>query len=175
MKILVGSDIHSNFIYAGYFVERINGEMPDKVVLLGDLMNYSDKNEMEKIFSKAQTDTIYSVEGNCDRYVSNFGKIRFCGENIVENLGKRTVFFTHGHIYNKYRLPSVLKEGDIICYGHTHVYAISEEEGINVANIGSIGKPRNGMRNSFAIIKDDRIEVRDVEYGDLLIEKILKD
>ena len=38
MKILVASDIHGSAYYMEKLSERIEAEVPDKIVLLGDLL-----------------------------------------------------------------------------------------------------------------------------------------
>ncbi|MFA6866563.1 MAG: YfcE family phosphodiesterase [Clostridia bacterium] len=167
MKILVGSDIHSNLIYANYFVERIKQYKPDKVILLGDLMDFADKDSIKKIFNKVKID-ILCVEGNCDRYTANFGNIKFMGSYIIEKIGNRQIFFTHGHIYNKNNIPSILKEGDVFVYGHLHVNGITNENGLIFANAGSIGKPRENSGHSFIIIDENSLEIREVEYDDII-------
>lgn len=54
---------------------------------------------------------------------------------------------------------------DIVCVGHTHMQFKLEVEGVTVVNPGSVGLPRDGdPRAAFAIIEDDRIELRRVPY-----------
>jgi len=54
---------------------------------------------------------------------------------------------------------------DIVCVGHTHKPFHLLAEGVVVLNPGSVGQPRDGdPRASYAIIEDDRIELKRVAY-----------
>jgi len=62
-------------------------------------------------------------------------------------------------------------EADIICCGHTHQPYVLEVKGKLIINPGSVGQPRDGdPRASYAIIDDDNIELKRIEYP---IEKSL--
>jgi len=56
-------------------------------------------------------------------------------------------------------------ESDVVCVGHTHQpYALQVGEKL-VINPGSVGQPRDGdPRAAYAIIDDNRVELRRVEY-----------
>jgi putative phosphoesterase len=61
------------------------------------------------------------------------------------------------------RLQNV--DADIVCVGHTHVQFRLEVNKVLVLNPGSVGLPRDGdPRAGYAIIDDDRIELRRVAY-----------
>jgi putative phosphoesterase len=56
-------------------------------------------------------------------------------------------------------------EADIVCVGHTHVQFNLAVNGVVVINPGSVGLPRDGdPRAAFAIIEDNRIELKRMEY-----------
>jgi putative phosphoesterase len=63
----------------------------------------------------------------------------------------------------KRRLENV--ESDVICVGHTHQpYALQVGDKL-VINPGSVGQPRDGdPRAAYAIIDDNRVELKRVEY-----------
>jgi putative phosphoesterase len=56
-------------------------------------------------------------------------------------------------------------EADVVCVGHTHVQFSLSVDGVMVLNPGSVGQPRDGdPRAGYAIIEDNRIQLRRVEY-----------
>jgi putative phosphoesterase len=61
------------------------------------------------------------------------------------------------------RLQNV--EADVVCVGHTHMPYVLEVGDKLVINPGSVGQPRDGdPRAAFAIIEDNRVDLRRVEY-----------
>lgn len=56
-------------------------------------------------------------------------------------------------------------EADIVCVGHSHMQFNLELDGTVVVNPGSVGQPRDGdPRVAYAVIDDNRIELKRVEY-----------
>jgi putative phosphoesterase len=56
-------------------------------------------------------------------------------------------------------------DANVICVGHTHHSYVLEVGDKLVINPGSVGQPRDGdPRASYAIIEDDRVEIKRVEY-----------
>jgi putative phosphoesterase len=61
------------------------------------------------------------------------------------------------------RLQNV--DADVVCVGHTHIQFKIQVKGVVVLNPGSVGLPRDGdPRAGFAIIDDNKIEMKRVEY-----------
>ena len=61
------------------------------------------------------------------------------------------------------RLQNV--DADIVCVGHSHMQFKLEVSGKIVLNPGSVGLPRDGdVRAAYAIIEDDRIDLKRLEY-----------
>lgn len=63
------------------------------------------------------------------------------------------IFATHGHHYNTSN-PPMLKEGDILLHGHTHIPAAEEFDGKYYLNPGSVSIPKNGSAHSYMILQD---------------------
>jgi len=64
----------------------------------------------------------------------------------------------------KRRLQNV--EADVVCVGHTHHPYVLEVGDKLVINPGSVGQPRDGdPRACYALIEDDRVELKRVEYA----------
>ena len=56
-------------------------------------------------------------------------------------------------------------EADVVCVGHTHQPYVLEVGDKLVINPGSVGQPRDGdPRAAYAIIEDNRVELKRVEY-----------
>jgi predicted phosphodiesterase len=58
--------------------------------------------------------------------------------------------------------------GDILMFGHTHVYMLKEEDGLYYLNPGSTSFPKNGNPPTFALMEGRRIEIRSLVDGSVL-------
>lgn len=173
MKILFASDIHGSVYDMYRLVERIEEEAPDRTVLLGDFCGTCAPNLMREALEKINTPLDYLV-GNSDResVLSSYGLPTVCVKRIL-TVGDRKIFATHGHLYNRYRLPK-MEKGDVFVYGHLHVPSISAEDGIFLVNSGSMAFPRNGSKKAYAVVDETGISIKEGFYGDI-IERIMFD
>lgn len=73
------------------------------------------------------------------------------------------LFLTHGHIYNADKRP-LLKKGDIIAHGHTHI-TVAEWQGEQIIfNPGSTTFPRGeDSKPSYGLLHDSRLSVLDFD------------
>lgn len=94
-------------------------------------------------------------------------------ESLVRTKTQR-IFLTHGHLHkidspdgsgmNELRDKLGLHENDIVLSGHTHVAGIfMKSNGLVNINPGSTTLPKGGTKAGFALILEDRIELRDLE------------
>ena len=60
--------------------------------------------------------------------------------------GDKTLYLTHGHLWNPEKLPP-LEKGTIFLYGHTHVKLDQEVNGIRCVNPGSVSIPKDGSHS----------------------------
>ena len=66
--------------------------------------------------------------GNCDSEVDQMVlKFPILADYLLLAIGKKTIFVTHGHLYNKNNLPP-LNKGDILLCGHTHICLLYTSE-----------------------------------------------
>ena len=66
----------------------------------------------------------------------------------------RTVFATHGHVYNTTSLPP-LQPGDILLHGHTHVPCWEEFGNGNLyLNPGSVSLPKEDSPRGYLLLTD---------------------
>ena len=141
MKIFVFSDLHG---YADTFQTILNAiqqEQPQKVVFCGDLFGGWGKTEQIAQLTKQIDAITYFVRGNNDVFYPNVD-VDFEEYAIMHHFGK-TLFFTHGHTYNGYKLPSFIGEGDVLVHGHTHTTHFYNVNGVKVVNVGSCALPRD--------------------------------
>ncbi len=144
MKIGVISDTHGNVIVG----EKIIKEM-GKIDLLihgGDF--YRDAVKLaERINVKVE-----AVVGNCD-----FPKTS--PEELILDIQGCRLYITHGHKFNVKNFYNDLLEkakdvgADLVIFGHTHLAAKFEQEGIIFFNPGSISFPRLRDTSTYGIIE----------------------
>lgn len=134
MLIAVVSDTHRDSYTIREVLKKI--EQADVLIHLGD--NVSDAVEMA---SKFKGRTIY-VKGNCDFAPS-------VPSEIVEELGGKRFFITHGHNYGVKQSIGLLKQkaehegAHIALYGHTHISSVVYEGGLWCINPGSAWQGRD--------------------------------
>lgn len=176
MKFLIASDIHGSAYYAKEVVKKMKEEKADKVVLLGDIYNHGPRNALPKDYAPLEVaevfngikDSLIVVKGNCDSQVDTMISEFDFIENTLLLSNDKTVFCTHGHIYNKDSLPKT--KFDAIIYGHFHTGFIEEKDGVIVANAGSTSLPKNGTKNSYMVLEDGVLTLKDFE--DNIIKKV---
>lgn len=90
-----------------------------------------------------------AVKGNCD-----------IGYDYPEELTIKTnygnIFITHGHKYyniSPYLIKS--KNAKLFIFGHTHCKYLEQIDDTYVLNPGSLVRPRDGIKGSYAIIELD--------------------
>lgn len=178
MKYLVVSDIHGSGFYARRVEEIISKENPDKIILLGDLYYHGPRNPLTQEYAPKEVaeilnshkNKILAVKGNCDAEVDQMISEFTLEENLKMKIGGKKFFFTHGHKYNIDIWPE--EEFDVMVYGHFHTGFIKEKDGRIFVNSGSISLPKNDTKNSYLIIDESKIILKDID-GNVIEEKIL--
>ncbi len=177
MKILIASDIHGSAYYTNELMKIFEREKAEKLVLLGDVYNHGPRNALPKDYAPLKVaemlneikDKLIVVKGNCDSQVdtliSNFSFV----EEAVIILGGKTVMCTHGHVYNKDNMPKTFV--DLLIYGHFHTGFIEEKDGVIVANAGSISLPKNQTPNSYILLDEKKLSLKDID-GKIIAEKV---
>lgn len=168
MKYLVVSDIHGSEYYANKIKEIDEKEEADKIILLGDIYYHGPRNPLTRVYNPGEVanilnslkEKILCVKGNCDAEVDEMiSEFKFKDKIELTINGKR-VLFTHGH---KYNIDNIPQNVDILIYGHFHTGFIQEKNGIICINSGSISLPKNNTKNSYLIIDDNKIMLKDLE------------
>ena len=109
MKIVIASDLHGSAFYAQKLMDICYKEDADKLILLGDIYNHGPRNGLPKDYEPMKVAEILNgvkenlivIKGNCDSEVDTMiSEFDFVGDMLILS-GKKTVYLTHGHIYNK--------------------------------------------------------------------------
>ncbi len=178
MKLFIASDLHGSSHYAEKLIGRYIEEKADKLILLGDIYNHGPRNQLPKDYNPMRVaevlnnakENLIVIKGNCDSEVDNMiSEFSFIDDMVVISGGK-TVFLTHGHVYNKDKMPKT--NFDAIIYGHFHTGFIERKDGVVVANTGSLSLPKNHTKNSYIILEEDSITLKDIDGKDIETIKI---
>ena len=158
MKILVFSDFHGSVSGLQQAIEISRREQPNKTVVCGDLFGWSKPQEVAELVQKLQG-VLYLVKGNNDYATAeSFLPCAMEDSAVMYHFG-RTLMFTHGDRYNSMRIPPMLKEGDVLVHGHTHVGRLQLYNGLYICNVGSLSRPRDGTPN-YATIEEQGVTLK---------------
>ncbi len=171
MKYLIASDIHGSSVYCEKLLECFLKEGSDKLILLGDILYHGPRNDLplgyepKKVIAMLNEikDKIFCVRGNCDtevdQMVLDFPLLSDYA--LLECMGK-TVFLTHGHIYNENNLPP-LSKGDIMINGHTHVPICKTYEKYVHMNPGSVSIPKENSERGYIMMEKGQFKWKTLE------------
>lgn len=168
MKYLVVSDIHGSLFYANKIKEIIELEKVDKLILLGDLYYHGPRNNLPEQYNPMEVckllnslkEIIICIKGNCDAEVDEMiSEFKF-NENVFLEINNKKFMFTHGHHYN---IDNKVDNIDVMIYGHFHTGFIKNDENIIYVNSGSLSLPKNNTKNSYLIIDNECIYLKDLD------------
>jgi len=143
--------------------------------LLGDILYHGPRNDLPEGYAPKEVIAMLNpmkkellcVRGNCDTEVdqmvlefpilADYCYLNLSGDPEEKN-SDVTIFATHGHVYNPHKLP-MLKDGDILLNGHTHIPACEEILDMNggkyqYLNPGSVSIPKEGSEHSYMIYEN---------------------
>ncbi len=174
MKLFIASDIHGSAYYCRLMLEAYAASGADYLVLLGDILYHGPRNDLPRDYAPKEVTAmltgleapILGVRGNCDAEIDQT-VLRFpiMADYALLCSGARTVFATHGHLYNLDCLPP-LHAGDILLHGHTHVPACTEKDGIFYLNPGSAAIPKESSPHSAMTLEDGLFRWIDLDSGE---------
>ncbi|MCC6095413.1 MAG: metallophosphoesterase [Eubacterium sp.] len=143
-KVLIMSDNHGDIAAMNRIIQR---EWPfDVLVHCGDFQC-----NLDLVLEHRAEFRLLAVQGNCDLR-SEFP------EEKISDIGDFRVMIVHGHHHYVDFDTDVLagaaarNHADIVCYGHTHVPEIKEQNGILVLNPGSLTRSRRYDRKGSYMI-----------------------
>ncbi len=176
MKYLICSDIHGSKKAVERILELKKEEKADKVILLGDIYNHGPRNpfpeeykpmDVASLINSIKEDLIV-VKGNCDSEVDTLiSEFDFLDNTVIVDNNK-TVFCTHGHVYNNETPPKT--KFSAVIYGHFHTGFIEKIGDTVFANAGSVSLPKNNTKKSYILIDNGTLYLKDLEKN--IIDKI---
>ena len=181
MKIMIASDIHGSAYYCQKMIEAFSREKADKLLLLGDILYHGPRNDLPRDYApkkviemlNAVKENILCVRGNCDTEVDQM-VLEFpilADYMLIYDKGK-SFFVTHGHHYNT-QTPPMLKEGDLLIHGHTHVLTVTPFGNGNVyINPGSASLPKEGNPKSYMVYEDGLFSIKNFDGTTIKTHKI---
>lgn len=155
MKALIVSDNHGNL----EVLEELTAIYAEEI----DLWLHCGDSEF--MANHPIWDQFKTVRGNMDTGYT------FPSDRL-EAFGDEQLLVVHGHTYNVGSTLQVLKEtaielgADVAFYGHTHIAAINQIDGIYLINPGSIVQPRGALREGSYAIYEKNEEGRFIRFYD---------
>ena len=171
MKLMFASDIHGSAYYCRKMLEAFQEEKAERLVLLGDILYHGPRNDLPEEYAPKKViemlndikDEILCVRGNCDTEVDQMVlKFPILADYAFLYWRDKMVFVTHGHNFNLKNLP-MLKKGDILLHGHTHIPACEKTDLCTYINPGSVSIPKENSAHSYIVITDDEIIFKDLD------------
>ncbi len=170
MKLMIASDIHGSAYYCRKMLEAYEREQADKLLLLGDILYHGPRNDLPKEYAPKEViamlnplkENFLCVRGNCDTQVDQMVlQFPILAEYCLLELDGQTIFATHGHVFNPENLP-MLKPGDILLNGHTHIPACEEKGEFIYMNPGSVSIPKQNSKHSYMIYESGSFYWKDL-------------
>ncbi len=154
MKYLIASDIHGSAFWCEKLLDLAQKEQPDKLIFLGDILYHGPRNDLPRGYAPKQViamldawkEKVLCVRGNCEAEVDQMVLPFPCMADYAVVEGEKTMFLTHGHLWNPEKLPPI-PEGSVFLYGHTHVKFDETVNGIRCLNPGSVSIPKDGSHS----------------------------
>ncbi len=172
MKIMFASDIHGDYDCATATLKKYREEKAEKLILLGDIIYHGPRNDLPEGYAPKKViallnevkDELACVRGNCDTEVDQMVlEFPILADYMLMYERGRCFFITHGHHHNT-TTPPMLKEGDILIHGHTHVLTVTPFGNNNTyINPGSVSLPKEGNPKSYMVYEDGLFSIKDFE------------
>ena len=171
MKLMIASDIHGSAYYCRKLLEAYDREGAYKLLLLGDVLYHGPRNDLPEEYAPKEViamlnprkQEILCVRGNCDTEVDQMVlEFPIMAEYCILYLNDRMIFATHGHVFNEQNLP-MLKKGDILLHGHTHVPVCHETENYTYLNPGSVSIPKENSWHGYMILENGKFVWKDLD------------
>lgn len=171
MKLMIASDIHGSAFYCEKMLNAFAKENPERLLLLGDLLYHGPRNDLPKNYEPKKViqmlngvkDKIICVRGNCEAEVDQMVlEFPVLSESLLMFLDNRLIFATHGHIYNKDKLPA-LQPGDVFLQGHTHIPVLGKIGDNFFMNPGSVSIPKENSEHSYMIYENQSFTLKNLD------------
>ena len=181
MRWIIGSDLHGSAEYTKQFLEAVEREKADRILLLGDILYHGSRNALPQAYGTMQVfdmlnaykDKILCVRGNCDAEVDQCVlEFPILAEYMQIVDSGKMIFATHGDHYNTGHLPP-LSGIDVLLHGHTHVPACEDHNGYIYCNPGSVSIPKAGSPHSYMTMEAGLLEWHRLPDSKVFMDKQL--
>lgn len=166
MNYLIVSDIHGSSESCEFILKEFEKGIYDKILCLGDVLYHGPRNDLPNNYNPKEgirllnqyKDSILCVKGNCEAEVDQMVLDFKIHDFLDLKLNDLDIHLEHGHHLDLYKgCPN------IIMSGHTHIPVLKKENGIIYLNPGSITIPKGGFKRSYAILNNDKIEIKSLD------------
>lgn len=174
MKWMIASDIHGSAFYCEQMLSAFLREGADRILLLGDLLYHGPRNDLPQGYAPKEViaqlsqlkERVFCVRGNCEAEVDQMVlPFPVMADYCLLEQGGHVIFATHGHHYNLDN-PPLLKAGDVLLHGHTHVPAKDSSLGFWYLNPGSVAIPKEGSAHSYMTLENGVFTWKDLEVAE---------
>lgn len=174
---MIISDLHGSWKAMKKLIRVMELKHPDGILFLGDLLYHGPRNDLPEEYDPKKVAAFFAsysgkliwIRGNCDAEVDEMvtGKT-FVRQKTIHRKARKIVL-THGHHLSRFDPSAHLKAGNIVIYGHYHVFDITDIDGITYLNIGSASIPKDGIAQ-YGWIDSDGVYVYALEDNRLIGE-----
>lgn len=178
MKLMIASDIHGSSRYCRQMLEAYKREAADRLLLLGDLLYHGPRNDLPEGYAPKEVISMLNevkqgllcVRGNCDTEVDQMVlEFPIMAEYCLLEIDGLAMFATHGHVFHP-ESPPMLRAGEILLNGHTHIPACEDRGAFWYLNPGSVSIPKEGSPHGYLVLENRRFLWKDVK-GEVWNEK----
>ena len=178
MRWMIASDLHGSAFYTDLLLRRREAEGDPRLILLGDILYHGPRNDLPRDYDTKSVAQMLNkldpmplcVRGNCDTEVDQMVlSFPVMAEYALLPLGDRTILLTHGH--RRQEFAPLLRSGDLLFYGHTHVPDFTVDNGVRFVNPGSVSIPKEDSPHSYLMLEEDRLFWKKVETGEIFREE----
>lgn len=166
MRVLLASDIHGRVQAVKKLENLFSMYRPDKIILLGDYLYNGPRNGVPSDYDPMAVcnclnrfaSKVIGIRGNCDSRVDEMLlKFPIIDSRVLYINGYRCDLM-HGDlpISNLFEV----NRGDILMFGHTHVYKLGREDGVVHFNPGSVSFPKMGNPATYGLMEGNHLEIR---------------
>ena len=162
-KLLVLSDTHGSVTILKTVLTWANDRMPPNDTICAAAFLGDGISDLRPAVDAAGFSCNWAIVGGNNDYGHS-------SEAAIFDFNDHRFFMCHGHRYNLYGgyhslIAAARNNGaDAVLFGHIHVPIVKNENGILLVNPGSLGRPRNKIGASFAVIECVTGEPLQVEF-----------
>lgn len=171
MKIVVASDIHGSAWACRKLLEAFDREGAGRLLLLGDILYHGPRNDLPREYAPKEVlamlnaikKELFCVRGNCDTEVDQMVlEFPILADYAVLPLADRLIYATHGHHFSPQHFPPFC-DGDVLLYGHTHIWQAGSVGGHICLNPGSVAIPKGGNPPTYGVLEEEIFSVRTMD------------